>query len=206
MRNDKLKFIGLITMTIDHIGWLFFPDIILFRIIGRVAFPIFAYQVTEGYKKTKNIHKYMTRLLIFAIISQVPYMLFKDSLNIMFTLLIGLWMIHLRKTNIILSLIPLLLSLVIDFEYGIYGLLTIYGFYVFKDIKAFFIGLNLIFFNPVQFFSIMALPLINYEFKKPLLINKYMFYIYYPLHLLILYLIAYKEVLFWVAQITNHEY
>ena len=187
MRNDALKLIGIIAMTIDHIGWLFFPNIVLFRIIGRIAFPIFAYQISVGYRNTSNVYKYMARLFIFALISQIPYGLLANQLNIMFTLLIGLIMIQLRQINTILSLLPLFLTYCIDIDYGIYGLLTIYGFYVFQDIRLFFIVLNTILYKPLQFFSIMALPILNYEFKTPLMLHKYFFYWYYPLHLLFLY-------------------
>mgnify|MGYP001949717442 FL=1 len=179
-------------MTIDHIGYLFFPNIQLLRIIGRIAFPIFAYQITIGYKKTSNVYKYMTRLLFFALLSQIPYMLvMQNKLNIIFTLLIGLIMIHLRKIDKTLSLLPLLLTYFIEIEYGIYGLLTIYGFYIFEDIKAFFIGLNFVFFNPLQIFSILSLTIIECEFKTPIKLNKYVSYLYYPSHLLILYLLKF---------------
>lgn len=192
MRNDKLKAIGLITMTIDHIGYLFFPNIHLLRIIGRIAFPIFAYQITVGFEKTSNVYKYMSRLFIFALLSQIPYMLvMQNKLNILFTLLIGLIMIHIRKTSKILSVLPLLLTYFIEIEYGIYGLLTICGFYIFEDIKPFFIGLNIVFFNPIQIFSTLALPIIEYEFKNPISLNKYVSYLYYPSHLLILYLLKF---------------
>ena len=74
-------------MLIDHIGMVFFDDIIIFRIIGRIAFPIFAYLVAEGYSKTHNKKKYFLRMLIFAILSTVPFLLVQDGLilNIMFT-------------------------------------------------------------------------------------------------------------------------
>ncbi|MGL4790801.1 MAG: TraX family protein, partial [Anaerotignaceae bacterium] len=75
MRNDFIKIIGLITMTIDHIGMVIFPHEILFRIIGRIAFPIFAFQLAQGVKYTSDIKRYITRLFIFAIVSQPIYMI-----------------------------------------------------------------------------------------------------------------------------------
>ncbi|KJS23357.1 MAG: hypothetical protein VR72_01620 [Clostridiaceae bacterium BRH_c20a] len=197
-RNDLLKIIAIFSMTIDHIGWLFFPELTLLRIIGRFAFPIFAYQITLGYQKTKNIYDYMLRLFVFSIISQIPYMLLTDGLNIFFTLLIGLIMIYLKdKTNTIVGFFPLVLTYITDFDYGVYGLLVIYGFYIFKDNKfklaismAFLTIIFSIYYRiPTQAFSMLALPLIFYEFKKGITINKYAFYSYYPLHLLILGLI-----------------
>lgn len=96
-RNDLLKIVALLTMLIDHIGYLYFPEEMLFRTIGRIAFPIFAYQVALGFQKTSSRLRYAKRLFIFALISQVPYFWFNPSLafewqglNIMFTLLYAL--------------------------------------------------------------------------------------------------------------------
>lgn len=69
-------------------------------LFGRIAFPIFAFQITEGYMHTKDLKKYFKRLILFAIISQIPFMLFLSTftspftLNIFFTLLFGLFAIY----------------------------------------------------------------------------------------------------------------
>lgn len=97
-RNDVLKLIAIITMIIDHVGAAFFPDHQIFRTIGRIAFPIFAYQLAIGYKHTSNLSRYARRLLIFACISYVPYIYFLGqgihpnplALNVMFLLLAGI--------------------------------------------------------------------------------------------------------------------
>ena len=93
-RNDLLKIVALLTMLIDHVGYLYFPEEMIFRTIGRIAFPIFAYQVAIGFQKTSNRSRYALRLFVFALISQVPYFWFNptltfdwEGLNIMFTLL-----------------------------------------------------------------------------------------------------------------------
>jgi VanZ family protein len=96
-RNDVLKLIAIITMIIDHVGAAFFPEISMFRTIGRIAFPIFAYQLAIGYKHTSNLPAYAKRLFIFACISYVPYIYFLGdgttpnplALNVMFLLLAG---------------------------------------------------------------------------------------------------------------------
>lgn len=81
LSSNYLKIIALIVMTIDHVTWLIYPgystDLIpvLLHIIGRLAFPIFAYCIAEGYHYTHNVNKYMKRLLILAIISHIPYMM-----------------------------------------------------------------------------------------------------------------------------------
>lgn len=100
-RNDMLKLFAMLTMLIDHIGYMFFPQYRIFRTIGRLAFPIFAYQLSIGYVKTSDLKKYAKRLLSFALISQIPYSFFSPNLdfepfklNIMFTLLSGLGILY----------------------------------------------------------------------------------------------------------------
>lgn len=100
-RNDLLKLIALITMLIDHIGYMFFEEIRLFRTIGRIAFPIFAYQLAMGFRHTSNRIKYFGRLAIFSVISYIPYIYFSPDLernfltfSIMFQLLLGFVMLQ----------------------------------------------------------------------------------------------------------------
>ena len=73
--TNFIKLIAIITMTIDHIGYVFFPNIIILRIIGRIAFPLYVYSMMIGYFKTKSLSKYIVRLLLIGIISQIPYSL-----------------------------------------------------------------------------------------------------------------------------------
>lgn len=99
-RNDLLKLIAIISMVIDHMGYMgLIPDdfYYLSRTIGRIAFPIFAYYIALGFQRTSNLQKYIARIATFALISQIPYSFFNPqlefkplNLNIMFTLLIGL--------------------------------------------------------------------------------------------------------------------
>lgn len=91
-----LKLIAIITMSFDHSGYLIYGHISWMNFIGRIAFPIFAFQISEGYTHTRNLKKYFIRLIIFALISQIPYAWFSYcffshiSLNIIFTLILGL--------------------------------------------------------------------------------------------------------------------
>lgn len=96
-RNDTLKIIALVTMLIDHVGAIFFPDEMLWRTIGRIAFPIFSWQLVEGYVHTSNRMKYGLRLFLFGCVSQIPYMFMNPELtfnplhiNIMFQLFSGI--------------------------------------------------------------------------------------------------------------------
>ncbi len=91
-----LKIIAVISMTCDHLSYLIFRQFSFLNYIGRIAFPIFAYQITEGYIHTHSLKNYFLRLFVFALISQVPFMLFTSMystsihLNIFFTLILGL--------------------------------------------------------------------------------------------------------------------
>lgn len=97
MSSFVLKIIAVLTMFIDHLGYIIWGRVTFFNYIGRLAFPIFAFQISEGYLHTRNLKKYFLRLIIIAIISQIPYSLFLStylndyiSPNIFFSLISGL--------------------------------------------------------------------------------------------------------------------
>ena len=92
-----IKIIACITMFLDHIKYAIpMTNNYVTKYLGRFAFPLFAFIITEGYVHTKDLRKYYKRLIIFAIISQIPFMLFRTlvgeylMLNVIFTLLLGL--------------------------------------------------------------------------------------------------------------------
>ena len=95
-----LKLIAVIAMMLDHMCYTVIPGNMWMTWVGRIAFPIFAFLIVEGYFHTKNVKKYALRLLIFALISEVPFdMMMTASLfypfkqNVYWTLLIGLLVI-----------------------------------------------------------------------------------------------------------------
>ena len=91
-----LKIIAAITMTIDHIGAILFPHILILRIIGRIAFPIFAFMIAEGCKYTKNKLRYLLFMMIAAFIFQVVYYAFTNDnyMNIFVTFSLSIIMIY----------------------------------------------------------------------------------------------------------------
>jgi len=211
--REILKWIAIITMTIDHIGAILFPEFEVLRLIGRLSFPLFAYLLILGMENTRNIRNYFTRLFIFALISQLPFYLATgieplDHLNIFFTLSFGLMFVYFFKKNSIIAFIPIVLSILLNFDYSIYGIVMIGCMYILTgNIKLgtiLLVLLNGIFLVPwnSQFLSILVLPLIILhqngfftktkdevkEFKIPFW-RKYFFYVFYPLHLSILYII-----------------
>ncbi len=200
-----LRLIALLTMVIDHVGLIFFPQYIIFRIIGRLAFPLFAWGVASGYLHTKNVKKYGERLLLLALISQ-PIFYFaisQDYLNICFTLLFGLISIYAfdkGKNWFLKILFPILLAVlaqVLGMEYGAYGVLMILFFFVFKKRPYLVLSQTVLVFsfvilNPAQIiniFAIFSLFLIIFLEKYNFRLNRLLQYLFYPVHLLILYLI-----------------
>jgi hypothetical protein len=104
-RNDNLKMIAMVTMLVDHLGHMRMVGDAYYtisRTIGRIAFPIFAYQIAIGFEKTSNRKRYALRLFGFGLIAQVPYIWFNPELegnflhfNILFLLLAGLGVLQL---------------------------------------------------------------------------------------------------------------
>ncbi|HDQ05920.1 MAG TPA: hypothetical protein ENN36_04255, partial [Candidatus Bathyarchaeota archaeon] len=162
---------------------------------------------------TRNIRNYFIRLFVFAFISQVPFFLALDygpfdSLNIFFTLSVGLLFIYFFKKGSVFVAVPLLVSLLLPFDYGVYGIAVIGCMYILRENTKFGVAslvlLNCLFLVPwnAQFLSIAAIPLIVLHKKGSLtttketagqytipMWTKYFFYIYYPLHLTLLYII-----------------
>ena len=81
LNSNAIKLIAIVAMTIDHIAWAVYPGYstepgaIVMHIIGRITCPIMCYCIAEGFHYTHDVKKYTLRLLIFALISHVPYML-----------------------------------------------------------------------------------------------------------------------------------
>ena len=192
-------------MFLDHYHYIIGGSKIL-NVVGRIAFPIFAFTLSEGYVHTRSLKKYLFRLFIFAVSIQMPSILFgyDYSMNVFFTLFLGLLSIYIfnfKKINIILKIIligfVLFFSQKFKLDYGTYGILLIMNFNIFRDYKfkilMNFLVLNV--FNTIfpkvfdlvdtQFFSLISLVFIfmyNGEKGRSM---KYFFYLFYPIHFFI---------------------
>lgn len=202
----QLKCIAIITMLIDHIGAILFPAEIGFRIIGRLSFPIFCFLLVEGFYHTGNVKKYMIRLGIFALISEIPYDLaFRNVFlefqrqNVFFTLLLGIALMYmLQRTNrtyvrICYILLAMWTALQTGMSYDCRGILLIMIYYVCRNNIAAKVVLggawNLLWTGVQQFGVLASIPIALYNGEKGKSM-KYVFYVFYPVHLLILYIIS----------------
>ena len=205
-------------MIVDHVGNILYPDFLFLQIIGRLAFPIFAYLIVLGVESTKKPRNYMATLLVFALVSQFPYFLAFgiqpfERLNILFSLLLSAVTIYFYNKRSPVAFVPLLLSIILPTEGSYYVVLTAVGMKLLKDAPKLgalaLFALNIQFLlissdlhTQIQILSLFAVPLIflhiNGWLKKEILIpenslayllRKYAFYIIYPLHLSLLFII-----------------
>jgi hypothetical protein len=196
-------------MTIDHLGAALFPEHMFLRVIGRLSFPLFCYLLVLGMEGTRNAKNYVARLFIFALISQIPFYLALgyepfEAFNIFFTLSFGL--ASLLKPLLIFP--SLLISEFLNFDYGAYGILLIAFMRILRGNMRngiFAIVLLNIIYPPlfdIKMFSLLTLPIILLHMGGYLNMErgdkgntgysawrKYFFYIYYPLHLTVIYLV-----------------
>lgn len=206
-----LKIIGIATMLIDHIGAVLFPGQMGFRIIGRIAFPIFLFLIVEGFSHTRNVKKYIWRMILFALISEAAFDLaIYDQLyywkhqNVFATLALGLILLMLYEKAAGKRVIQILLvagaaaaAWVLHTDYGGCGILLCFLIYIFrgkllKQILSFLI-VSFIFFGLLECAGVMAfVPIALYNGKRGAYNTavKYLFYLFYPAHLLILALIG----------------
>lgn len=199
-----LKMIAILTMTIDHMGFILFPQALWMRGIGRLAFPIFCFTLTEGFSHTHDLKRYMRRMLVVGLLSEIPFNLAEsgriisiEHQNVFFTLLIGLIMLYycekasgtVAKAEVVI--IAMFAAEFLRTDYGALGVLLIAIFWFAREHKWYRAllggGWNFLFGIPIQDAGIFAiLPIALYNGKKGRSTG-YFFYLYYPVHLLILY-------------------
>lgn len=215
LSGSALKVIAMISMVIDHIAlYLLEHGTVLYetmRCIGRIAFPVFAFLIAEGFIHTRSRYRYFFTLLGFAVISEIPWYLLNGAdgtYNVMFTLALGLATLmvleNLLKRNMVLGFLWTLGMagfaswLGVDYEWR--GILVICIFYLFNRY-----GHSFPHSRGLQFFCIFTLMmyygiigavmacifLYLYNGKRGFVqgsIAKYSFYAFYPVHLIIIFI------------------
>ena len=96
MTGNQLKILALVSMTLDHIGVVMFPNVLWLRIVGRLAFPIFAYMIAEGCFYTHSKGKYLGSICALGLVCQLVYWFALGSLeqSILTTLALGIVTIY----------------------------------------------------------------------------------------------------------------
>ena len=235
---STLSIIAMVTMLIDHCGYVLFNNEFIMRAIGRIAFPIYGFMLVEGYYKTSNKVKYFLKMMILAILTEPIFdSLFLKSLcdfkhqNVLFELAFGIVLVHsvnkIRESTVNFSTIKyigytlllgsvMVASEILNFDYGAIGLVMVLIFAIGYNTKLkwlttilgvvipyvfLFKGNNVLgminilgFELPIylQTYAVLTIPFILLYNGQKGISNKTFKtfkYLFYPVHLLILYLI-----------------
>ncbi len=230
LSGSALKLIAVITMLIDHIGYFIFENTswaneVLFTVylpgysrdisisvlcfmIGRVAFPIYAFLLVEGFYHTHNRRRYGADLLLFALISEPIWnyaltgTLRFPMQNVFFTLffgVVGMALVERFKGKKVLQALAVVVMMFVSFffkaDYGIYGFLFIMAMYFFRQKPALraIAGIGCLYIELEEMVSVIFMNM--YNGKRGFIKGKaakYCFYAFYPLHILILTILRYK--------------
>jgi hypothetical protein len=220
LSGNQLKIIAVISMTLDHIGFIIYPQYVIFRILGRISFPIFAYMISEGMYYTKNRIKYFIRVLILGIGCQLIYFLSDNGniINVILTWAMAIFTIYLyqkAKENanpiykMMFAVYLIALFVFCEFipyvyvnspykvDYGFVGVLLPLVCYIPKNkyIKLTLLAFGMLFLvfslEYYQYWCYLSLIfLFVYNGRKGKMNLKNFFYLYYPLHIGVIYLIS----------------
>lgn len=227
MTGNKLKIIACISMLIDHIGYILFPQYLIFRYIGRLAMPLFAFLVGEGCIHTRKKSRYFLQLFLLGVFCQAAqlgeqwtrgkfnWVFLNILLTFSFSVLLCFSLLRVkekRTTSNFLLVGAILCSTVFiccyldrflpfrfDLDYNIFGILLPATVVLWNNRhqKATFFSIGLLLYcicvfktMPFVWFALLAVPLLFlYNGKRGTPKLKYAFYIFYPAHMAILYLI-----------------
>jgi len=153
MTSFHLHIIAMAAMLCDHLGRTIMTEMVWLTYLGRIAFPIYAFLLTEGLRHTRDVERYMMRLLLFALISEIPFDLmlygmpcFWSHQNCLWTLLLGLLSLHLadsiqnHEKDTVVSGVAVFLTVfftsitagLLSLDYGHFGILQIWLFSFFR--------------------------------------------------------------------------
>lgn len=228
-----LKNIAVVTMLIDHIGAVIVTRLLIkngvseglydiymaMRIIGRFAFPIYCFLLVEGFQRTHDVKKYLGRMFLFALLSEVPFDLalsgkawYPAYQNVFFTLFLGLltiaglqlveqhfggaeiWKGFLRVgLDAVIVIAGCALALILKTDYNFKGVMAIVILYLFRNRKKAQICAGVVIFllmDGLEMFAALSFILIWFYNGTRGRQNKYFFYFFYPVHLLLLWLVC----------------
>ena len=212
LSGTALKLIAMLSMVFDHVGDNFFPEQTWMRIIGRIAMPIFAFFVAEGFLHTHDRKKYLLRMGVFALVSELPFDLLTAGRlefghqNVMCTFFLAILallcfdtLMAKEQTRARMALAwgamvaAIAAALLLKTDYNIYGVGLVFIFYLFRNKELWFRCVMGMIFHIVTrnmgiyIYGLLGfLPLFLYNGKKGRGL-KWLFYVFYPGHMLLLY-------------------
>lgn len=229
LTGGTLKWIAVLSMLVDHFTAVFYVGsayagkplfpwgvYVGLRAAGRLAFPLFAFLLAEGLRHTRSVKKYLMRLFLFGVLSEIPFDLaFRRTWmdwsyqNVFFTLFLGLLAVWLwqRLTGgdpgrcgiwrVVLGLLAIAgAAAAAEFgctDYGMWGVLTVVSMALFWESewqRSLFAGCFLLGSSALEIFSLPSFALIHWYNGRRGRQSKYFFYLFYPLHLLLLVLVC----------------
>ena len=220
LNNNQLKLIALLTMTVDHIGLLLLPQYTILRIIGRISFPIYAYLIAEGCTHTRSMGRYLGLMAGLAILCRVCFVALEivyQCILVTFTLSIlliwllklalnrkraGFWILFALAVGLVFFITQILPGLWEDSGFGVdydfWGVmlpvliyaadtrvkkLCITGVVLSLMASQMWVG---------QWYALLAVPLLAlYDGTRGKGNFKYLFYGFYPLHLIVLWTLSF---------------
>lgn len=229
LSSNALKLTACVCMAVDHIGIVFMDNNYIMRAVGRLAFPVFAFLLVQGLLRTSDVRRYLLRLGIFAVVSEIPFDLamhdtiwYPGAQNILFTLTAGLFAIYamdsrgpIGRWKVEIALAAALLAEFLRFDYGMAGVGIIVMFYLIEKERSGADAYTLAYFNKKQNIEIVVLsslvyvlclgmnqlyallamiPVNMYSGERGRMKLKYFFYLFYPLHLLLIWFIWKRNV------------
>ena len=190
MNSFALHILAMLLMLCDHLQLTLLPELPILRCVGRLAFPLFAFMAVEGYLHTRSLKKYLLRLLMLAVISEIPFdLLVSGSVfdpmhqNVIWTIILGLCCIRAfenisagrkKMLSAVVIIASLAAAIIARVDYSSAGVLTLLAFYAFRGntvrcrlmqlLSLAFINLVLLggieFAFPYQALAVLSLPII----------------------------------------------
>lgn len=213
--GTALKLIAMVSMVLDHVGDSFFPDQVWMRALGRIAMPIFAFCISEGFAHTHDKQRYLMRMGIFALVSEVPFDLVTAGVplefshqNIMATFfwaILGLMLFERitgedaskgkKAAGYIMLAVFAMTSVLLGLDYNMLGCGLIFVFYLLRErgiliataaAAVFHVALRNV---GIYWFGLLGfLPILSYNGQRGRGL-KWLFYLFYPGHLLLIWLV-----------------
>ncbi len=216
LNSNHIKIIAMLSMFIDHLGYMLFGDMLILRIIGRLSFPLFAYSIAVGCRHTRSMKNYFLRITVLGIICQIFFIIFVggELVNTLLTFSMGIFLIYTYQKFadkepwffvltlgiffFICEVLPHINgSFYYKIDYGFWGVILPMVFYIprkkyIQVLCSIPVLLIMCFvFQDYQvwcFLSLLVIAVCNE--KKGKLRLKYLFYVFYPVHFVIIYIIG----------------